>query len=414
MAGRHLVLCFDGTWNTPDNGPAPTNVVKLLRALPSRAKGVCQIVFYDKGVGTGNFTDKIVGGASGVGLTENIIDGYRFLGNNYAAGDEIYIFGFSRGAYTARSLAGLIALAGILKPEHLGRDLRRVIEICRSDVERAEKQDEIRKLDCARHEEVRIRCVGVWDTVGSLGIPGDLGRQLYLKPYYFYDVELSPLVDVGLHAIAIDEKRSAFAPTLWGSADGKPHDGQIVEQVWFPGVHSNVGGSYPDAGLSDIALDWMVKRLKRHTALAFDDDCLRRTCNPRVDGMGYESRSALYVSSKVYPYQRLINQTLPDGRGLGEWFRETFEKFDRRNLMPEGMRTVNEMLHISALDRWALKAVLHDASKPTDKQRLYRPPNLEAVIRARNIAVVGRDGERLPADIVPWPSHDERPALEPA
>jgi len=122
MPTSRLIVCFDGTWNTPDQAGNPTNVVKILRAITARGGDKTQIVFYDKGVGTGGFTDKILGGASGKGLTENMIDGYRFLANNYQDGDELYIFGFSRGAYTARALAGLIHFAGLLTPSHLGAD----------------------------------------------------------------------------------------------------------------------------------------------------------------------------------------------------------------------------------------------------------------------------------------------------
>lgn len=407
MSIRRLIVCFDGTWNTPDSGSQPTNVVKLLRAIPSRADdGISQIAFYDKGVGTGGLTDRIIGGASGAGLTENVIDGYRFLGNNYSDNDEIYIFGFSRGAYTARSLAGLIGQVGILMPECLGGSLHKVMKILRDrSLDHEGKQRTIEEMNLDRYVDVSIKCVGVWDTVGSLGIPGDLGRQFYLKPYRFHDVQLGAKVDVALHAVAIDEKRSAFAPTLWVSKDGRPlRDDQVVEQVWFSGVHSNIGGSYPDTGLSDIALDWMVKRVKRHANIMFDDLYLKKICFPRIDGIGYESRTALYQDSKIYPYQRLIKQTIPEGSGFGEWFRRTFKKLDRRNIVPAGLHTVNEMLHVSALQRWSLPEVLHDVKDEHGERHPYRPVNLEAVIRRKNVPVVDNEGELIPEDQVSWPA----------
>lgn len=404
MTIRRLIVCFDGTWNTPDSGSKPTNVVKFLRAIQSVDQDISQFAFYDKGVGTGGLTDRIVGGASGVGLTNNVIDGYRFLGNNYAADDEIYIFGFSRGAYTARSLAGLVGLAGILKPSHLGIDLKNVSKIYRNvNIDRVGKLKAIDELNLDRYPIVPIRCVGVWDTVGSLGVPGDLGRQLYLRPYQFHDVQLSSRVDVALHAVAIDEKRSAFAPTLWVSKDGRPtRKEQIVEQVWFSGVHSNVGGSYEEAGLSDITLDWMVKRVKAHTDLAFNYQYLKDNCDPKSDGIGYESRSALYASSKLYPYQRLINQTTPGGSGIGEWFRKKFKTWDRRNIVPNDLHTINEMLHVSALERWKLPGVLHDAKKGKGKKQPYCPVNLEAVIRTQKTPVVDWNGEPIKANVL-WP-----------
>ena len=209
---RRLIVCFDGTWNTPDKGDNPTNVVKMVRAIRSEAGSVPQITFYDKGVGTGGPLDRILGGASGAGLTANVVDGYRFLANNYVSGDEIYLFGFSRGAYTARSLAGLVGLTGLLAPIHLGGDLTKaVLGFYRDkDLNPAQKREKTAGLKLDRYEDVRIRCVGVWDTVGSLGIPTDLGRRFLGGKYYFHDVELSGMVDVALHAVAIDEKRGAF------------------------------------------------------------------------------------------------------------------------------------------------------------------------------------------------------------
>ena len=135
MAKRRLILCLDGTWNSNDKSDKVTNVVKMLRSVPAvDSQGVSQLLYYGRGVGTGS-GDKLRGGFSGAGLDDNIIDGFRFLGNNYNPGDEIFIFGFSRGAYTARSLAGLINTAGILQPNCLGRALDDLITIYRDCTE---------------------------------------------------------------------------------------------------------------------------------------------------------------------------------------------------------------------------------------------------------------------------------------
>lgn len=411
---KRLVICFDGTWNTPDKSANVTNVVKLLRAVAVQDGDISQISFYDRGVGTGGPLDSIAGGASGKGLTRNMVDGYRFLANNYAEGDEIYIFGFSRGAYTARSLAGFVGLIGMISPLGLGGQLDDALNVYRDEsLNREQKRQRLRALDeqygFARREEVRIRCVGVWDTVGSLGIPGDLGRRL-VKKYYFHDVQLSDRIDVALHAVAIDEKRSAFAPTLWvRKPDGPPPPpGQTVEQVWFSGVHSNIGGSYTDAGLSDTTLDWMIKRVRALTGLVFDDDYIRRYVTPDALGKGVESRTLpLYLDSRAYPYQRLIDQIPPKEKGFGGWFRKKFSRLDRRNIPPDGLKPVNEMLHVSVLERWK-SPVVWDC--PEDKQgskRDYRPPTLAAVIDAhragQSIPVVGYDGQVMPAQDVPWP-----------
>lgn len=404
MSGRRLVVFFDGTWNTPDNGEKPTNVVNLLRAVPSVADGVSQVSFYDKGVGTGGLLDKAFGGAFAVGLTENMIDGYRFLANNYADGDEIYIFGFSRGAFTARSLAGFVCLAGLFSPLHLGGDLKAAVDIYKNDsYDAGRKRSEIEALGASRFEDVKIDCVGVWDTVGSLGIPGDLGRR-FSRKHYYHDVQLSDGIKVALHAVGIDEKRSFFPPTLWVAdpTDSLPED-RVVEQVWFPGVHSNVGGSYNDARLSDTALDWMIKRVTMHTNLVVCPDYVAAAVAPDAQGDGMESRTIpLYGGSRFYPYQRLIGQCVPEGSGPGDRFRERFPKYDRRNIPPHGLKPINEAIHVSALERWG-QPVVHDGKPNTS----YEPENLAAAIRhARqggDMPVVGWDGERIAADRVPWP-----------
>lgn len=412
MPKNRLVVCFDGTWNTPDKGANPTNVVKMVRAIRNRDDNdISQVVFYDKGVGTSGGTDKFTGGGLGIGLTANVVDGYRFLANNYGADDEIFIFGFSRGAYTARSLSGLISLAGLLDPKDLGSSLQSVIDIYQDeDLEWDEKQERVGRVQYfAPRRSATIKCVGVWDTVGSLGIPGDLGRRFLGGKYYFHNVELCPEVEVALHAVAIDEKRSAFAPTLWVSTDGKPlSDSQKVEQVWFAGAHSNVGGSYEDADLSDIAFDWMARRVSKLTSLALND-----IPSPPVPGnaagKSIDSRSLLYKDSVLYPYQRIINGETPKSGGFGGWFRETFSKFDRRNTPPEGQQTVNEAIHVSVLERWHLDAVQHDCKEGSSCDPApYRPVNLAAIIEAhragRSIPVIGWDGLPMNEADAPWPA----------
>lgn len=423
MPHRRLILCLDGTWNSNDKSTKVTNVVKLLRSIvPVAAYGTSQILYYGRGVGTAK-GDKVRGGFSGAGLDSNVIDGYRFLGNNYQPGDEIYLFGFSRGAYTARSLAGLINLAGIFDSSCLGAPLDQLLDIWRCDSypDDDARAEAIAAIDhLKRFEQVRIRCVGVWDTVGSLGIPGDWARTLsFASRWYFHDVHLGPHIDVALHALAIDEKRAAFPPTLWEKPKGQPlPPGQVVEQVWFPGVHSNIGGSYPDSDLSDITLDWMIKRLRTHTQLDIKvPDLIMDSHRPmpeRIHGKGIESRTLLYraMLSHSYPYLRTLCNVLtpPTGTLDGLIRNQVNPAHSRRNVPKPGEETVNERLHISALQRWQLEHVQHDA--PVDKDiapTAYRPPNLAALIEqatgqeATTIQVVGWDGEVIPPGEVPWP-----------
>src|SRR5690606_20399982 len=214
-------------------------------------------------------------------------------------------------------------------------------------------------------------------------------------------------IDVALHALAIDEKRGAFPPTLWEKPIGQPlPPGQVVEQVWFPGVHSNVGGSYPDDRLSDIALDWMIKRVRRHTPLEITDRGLNTANLPVescINGKGIESRTALYMTSYPYPYLRtLCNVLTPPTGKVDGLIRNLFKpENSRRNLPDSNEETVNEYLHISALQRWHLPQVQHDLAEDRDNPlQAYRPANLAAAIAKAatdpaTVPIVGWDGEPI-------------------
>lgn len=268
---KRLILCCDGTWNSADqekNGaPCPTNVVKLGYRVAKRDGGIPQLIYYDQGVGTGNTLDRMTGGAFGDGLEENIHDAYRFLVANYEPGDELYLFGFSRGAFTVRSVGGMIRKCGILERRAV-RYYRDAIALYRNEQHPDDAQPKAFRKSCSviPEESIPVRMIGVWDTVGSLGIPLRGLRWLTRREHQFHDTELSGSVQVACHALAIDERRAPFAPTLW---DYKPKPGQQVEQVWFCGAHSDVGGGYAETGLSDIALEWMIGKA-RAAGLAFD------------------------------------------------------------------------------------------------------------------------------------------------
>jgi len=304
---RRLVICADGTWNQPtedDHGvPAPTNVVKMQQAIKSvDAKGVSQIVYYHSGVGTKGFFDKLAGGAFGEGLDDIVKDCYEFLVNNYAAGDELYLFGFSRGAYTVRSLAGLVRNSGLLKQEHAAM-VKEAFSLYRDrDPAKHPNSDSATAFRTAFSNEVSMQCVGVWDTVGALGVPLGLFSKLNHARFAFHDTALSSHTKCAFHALAIDEKRKPFEPTLWVQQQ-KDHDSDAnwLEQAWFSGVHSNVGGGYAKAGLSDIAFTWMVDRVKRKVAercngstLEFNDAYIAQMTRPDPTDQLYDSMSAFY------------------------------------------------------------------------------------------------------------------------
>ena len=271
-----------------------------------------QVAYYQDGVGTGSSRiDKLVGGAFGKGLSENIRACYRFLVEHYEPGDELHFFGFSRGAFTARSTVGLVRNAGILRREHRDQ-VDEAYELYRDRSPDTHPNGAEAVAFRARHahaDVTPIACLGVWDTVGSLGIPtdGPLGRLTRAR-YSFHDVGLSGQVRNAFHALAIDERRKPFAPSLW--AVDTPADRQRVEQVWFAGSHSNVGGGYEECGPSDHALRWMLQRAGE-CGLGFGAAALD-ALSDRCDAPIADSMSDLY--RKLGEYRRPIGRTQPHPR----------------------------------------------------------------------------------------------------
>ena len=222
------------------------------------------------------------GGAFGKGLDENIQDAYRFLVHNYAPGDEIFLFGFSRGAYTVRGLAGPINNCSLLKREHADK-IPEAYKIYRS--EDKPNVPEAKNLRRRYSKEATIKFLGVWDTVGARGIPIGLFKGFNEKKYSFHDTTLShSLIQNAYHALAIDEKRKPFEPTIWKPKKKR----KKTEQVWFAGVHSEAGGGYPETGLSDIALDWMLQKA-RGSGLAFNNTYLSRIIQKNPQGKPHNS-----------------------------------------------------------------------------------------------------------------------------
>jgi uncharacterized protein (DUF2235 family) len=254
---KRLVVCCDGTWQNLTS-PCPSNVVKLAQSVKSIAHdGITQVIFYDEGIGSDG--PKILGGATGLGIDKNIEDCYRFLSLNYVDGDEIYLFGFSRGAYTIRSLAGMIYCSGLLDRPHITK-AHEAYELYRNRSVKP-SDDEAVKYRKANGANVPITLLGCFDTVGALGIPGippfsKLNDQLN-KRYRFHDTTLNKFIQNALHAVAIDEIREVFDVTPM-----KKHpeaESQRVIQKWFPGSHGCVGGGTEEnRGLSDTALQWMI------------------------------------------------------------------------------------------------------------------------------------------------------------
>jgi uncharacterized protein (DUF2235 family) len=345
---KRLVCFFDGTWNKPEDAD-PTNVVKLQRVIPPvDGGGIAQVVHYELGIATeaalGDLTFAV--GAIGFGVGSRIQGGYRFLCENYEDGDEIYLVGFSRGAFEARSLAGLIALAGIARSA--APEASHEVWDCYESNKLARNPARVKALRAAAHFPVRIKCVAVWDTIGNLGIPF-VRKSLIKELLAFHDTKLAPTVDVGLHALSIDEPRGPFSPTLWTLKKGTAlPPGQIVEQVWFPGCHANIGGGYKNCALSDIALLWMAERLTQTTGLAVGLERLRATTKPDPLGQQVSPTSdGVYRVSYLLPFVRLIKQ---NRKGISA-LRRAFLGSWRTSALPAGEVPVNESINESALAR---------------------------------------------------------------
>jgi uncharacterized protein (DUF2235 family) len=256
---KRIVICFDGTWNKPaaeslpGNQRVETNVCRFCQSIRDRGHdGVRQVKWYDEGVGT-QWYDRYIGGAIGTGLEFNIVQGYEFLAKEYEEGDEVYVVGFSRGAYTARSLIGLIRNCGLVQPKELALRASMAYGIYRT---RDDKADSLaaRLFRAAFSRDIKIKFIGVWDTVGALGIPVDILKDVNMKFYEFHDTKLSSIVENAYHAIAIDEHRLDYDACLWNPETAPA---QNLEQRWFLGAHCDVGGGYNDRRLSDMTLRWM-------------------------------------------------------------------------------------------------------------------------------------------------------------
>ena len=277
---KRIVLLFDGTWNEPDDDTNVRRCYRLLKGSELSGKvqikqlqaqssdKPSQIAYYYSGVGT-NWM-KFTGGAFGNGLSENVLAGYEDLCKVYEPGDQIFLLGFSRGAYTARSLAGLIRKCGVLiAPDDALIQQAYQLYKSRDPALHPDAREPSGFRDAFAHADPQIEFIGVWDTVGALGIPtsntwfpGSRGK------YQFHDVELSGIVRKAYHAVAIDEHREDYQPTMWARiAKGDDpavkqvvKDNQTIEQRWFIGAHSNVGGGYRNDPLSSIPLHWLCQK----------------------------------------------------------------------------------------------------------------------------------------------------------
>lgn len=387
---KRIVFCFDGTTNTLE-GPNPTNVAITASSVRNTSAGIPQIVYYDEGVGTSK-REKLAGGAFGYGLYQNVVDAYKFLVFNYEPHDEIFIFGFSRGAYTARSFAGLvhnlgvvnscfadkIAVAAALYRQRGGGapaffdDLNRfrgqfVTDSCANVEDLEWRKANLPGFDEAASPVVSIKYIGVWDTVKTLGstiFGGDADGDGEADDEEFHDHDLHPTVQAARHAVAIDERRGKFNVTLWDNVDKLNADAGFAiddperpyQQMWFPGTHGSVGGGGDVRGLSDEGLEWVLEGAKKG-GLSLD----------------------ISPISKVYGIQPDVLDKLDNTRDPSWNPKDVF----MRHLLPWIHRQGPSKLHEvsrSALVRWAAPK---DA---TPDGGLYRPEPLKALDAEINAA----------------------------
>ena len=351
---KRLALFLDGTWNTVDDD---TNVWRLKSLCSVNADQFC---YYSAGVGT-VFGQRAIGGMFGWGLDDEVIRAYQWLIENYASGDRIFLFGFSRGAYTARSLSGFISKCGLLKPGSpislrqlykryqrggTARTIRELKELDKSELTFEDKWLIEYSLP------IPIWFQGVWDTVGALGVP--LGRFPLISRanYDFLEVDLRINETRAYHALALDEHRPDFAPTLWtkivedGASTYAPRPISDVEQRWFIGAHADVGGGYENGILAQVPLKWLKDKAELH-GLRFNDSVL-------IDGdekLGPVHDSFAAMAHGFYRVLRL-------GRPLNRLIGADPVVADRAI-----KSTINETIDISVFDRWR-----------SDSK--YRPANL--------------------------------------
>jgi uncharacterized protein (DUF2235 family) len=370
---KRIVICYDGTWNALTNPDEVTNVVRVAQAVkPVSSDGIPQVVYYNAGVGSGGPLDRFLGGVFGAGLRDNVKRGLAFLSLNWEAAeapedgdtaDEIYIFGFSRGAYTARALAGVISAIGGIPRQASFDQLERIWNHYRMTKEQREADKDFDGLIWKMPKDGKppiIKCVAVWDTVGSYGIPTGFGfaglaRKFTAWTRGFHDNEIGPHIEYGLHAMAIDEWRRAFTATAWVNKPGE--DRQNVEQVWFAGAHSNVGGGYKQAGLSDHALIWMIARTQKLTGLEFDADYIKEHFWPCA-------ACSLFRSYRGWVLDRIRPSVRPISTGIRV----------AKELMTSDAsadRIINAKVHWSVRDRVGKLGLVDET-----KYRRYSPKNL--------------------------------------
>ncbi|MDP9052098.1 MAG: DUF2235 domain-containing protein [Acidobacteriota bacterium] len=359
---KRIALFLDGTWNNVSDN---TNVWRLKSLC---AKSTEQLVYYSAGVGTQS-GEHLSGGMFGIGINEEVISAYEWLVENYELDAQLFIFGFSRGAFTARSLAGFISKCGLLKPgspvsmkqlfERYRKGTAASVRTLGKVVESGLSLEDKWIKEYSR--SIPIWFQGVFDTVGALGVPLPCVPKVSRSDFAFLETDLRINDTHAYHALAVDEHREVFAPTLWVKSTPKqgqpypPRDLDHVEQRWFVGAHANVGGGYEDDLLAQIPLEWLMSKAIAH-GLEFKDSVL-------IDGN--ENTSPIHDSLAEMAHG--IYEILTFGK---HYFRPIgAEPQDTGDAVTSA---INETIDATVFDRWR-----------TDET--YRPKNLSDWAKRRSV-----------------------------
>ena len=373
---RRLALFLDGTWNIGNDN---TNVWRL-RSLfaPVSSDGLEQRAYYSTGLGT-KFGEIVRGGMFGRGIDTAITSAYEWLIDNYKPGDEIFIFGFSRGSFTARSLSGFVLKCGLLQrgaPLGVNQLFKRYRRLNAETLRSLIQEKGNGRKDFAFEESwmleysqaIPIKFIGVFDTVGALGVPFPLYRRLVGAAYPFLNTGLRQTNEYAFHALAIDENRKDFGPTLWtnmGATSAAPRPLERTEQRWFVGAHANVGGGYFDDPLAQLPLNWLMSKAKA-LGLTFEKGF---TTEPNANLAPISDSFATFLCG-WYPLMKL-------------WMR-----YHRPIGLPpkeegEGVTNINETIDSTVFDRWRTDSTYRSRSlRRWAKAKNVDPSKIKGSVRA--------------------------------
>lgn len=375
---KNIVLCSDGTGNLGGTTP-DTNVYRMYHAVDLGSKDHVQLAYYANGVGTNsNKYIRALSGAFGLGFERNMVDMYAYLARHYHAGDSIFLFGFSRGAATSRALGGMLNKVGLIDHREclatdgyidetlfntrIGEALK-AYQNWRAEPRVAENFKASHSVDGVSPP---VKMLGVWDTVSALGFPQEWSFTLdwtfraldclsdLAFPHNYYDFQGDAFIENCYHAIAIDDERKTFHPKIWDeAAEGRPRH---IEQVWFAGMHSNVGGGYGRAGLSYLTCDWMMKKAMAHGLVLCREDCRNAEIEGNVYGKMHDSREGFGVYYRFAPRDMVMLNCKADKEpgSSRSSFRRCMKQFDRFRAQRSRL-TGPIKIHRSVIERMALK-----------------------------------------------------------